>query len=541
MTEPVLRIENLNVSFGPLRVVRDVSLDLAPSEKLAIIGESGSGKSITAMSVMRLIDDKARITGRIQLAGTDVLAASDRQMQALRGSRVAMVFQDPATSLNPSVSIGSQLRDVLKAHRITAPDRYRERSLELLAQVGLPDPEQCLGLFSHQLSGGMRQRVMIALAVACDPEVLIADEPTTALDVTVQEQIVRLLVSLCDERRIGLIFISHNLDLVGEFADRIAVMRRGEIIECGPACEVMGAPKAEYTRQLLASIPRATARPEQAGEQVGEAVLEVRGVSRSYPVARSAFQRLFDKRRSPALHPCDLTVNRHEVLGIIGESGSGKTTLARILIGLQTPDSGSVRLKGSELRCTTRAERVELSRTMQLVFQGSHTSLNPRKSIRQALVEASRTSQVSSPRPPEELMDLVRLDRSLLARYPHQLSGGQRQRVGIARALGNRPEILIADEPTSALDVSIQKEIIDLLRSLHRDLGMTMVIISHDLGLVGSICNRVVVVRSGQIVEQGPASQVLSEPTSDYTRLLIEATPKGLEGRARYRHADVSA
>ena len=533
MSDPLLEIRGLTVRFGANPVVRDLSLALAPSERLAIIGESGSGKSITALSVLRLLDGAARIEGQILLQGEDLLQLSSRAMQRVRGARIAMVFQDPSTSLNPAFTIGRQIRDVLRAHGRAAGRDSSAAAAALLEQVGIREPRHCLTLYPHELSGGMRQRVGIALAVACDPQVLIADEPTTALDVTVQVQITRLLVTLCERRDIGLIFISHNLDLVGEFADRIAVMHRGEVVEIGSAAQVMGAPAAAYTRQLLKAIPRLDAAPSRP-PVTGDAVLETRGLAKDYPVARGFFGRLLDRRRAPALASTDLRVGRGEILGVVGESGSGKTTLARLLIGLGTPSAGAVLLEGLPLAVRTRRERVALARRVQMVFQGSHTSLNPRKTIRRALTEAMLSAQVPDPRTPEALMALVALDPALLDRYPHQLSGGQRQRVGIARALSVRPAILIADEPTSALDVSIQKEVIELLQRLHRETGMTMIVISHDLGLIGSICDRVVVMRAGEIVEEGGAVAVLTRPQHDYTRSLINAVPRGLEGRGRF-------
>ena len=536
MSALLLEIRGLTVRFGAVPVVRDLSLSLAASERLAIIGESGSGKSITALSVLRLLDGAARTEGQILLKGEDLLQLPARAMQRVRGARIAMVFQDPATSLNPAFTIGRQIRDVLRAHGRDAGGDSNEAAAALLDQVGIREPRHCLTLYPHELSGGMRQRVGIALAVACDPQVLIADEPTTALDVTVQVQITRLLVNLCERRGIGLIFISHNLDLVGEFADRIAVMHRGELVECGAAAQVMGAPKAAYTRQLLAAIPRLGSAPVRA-PATGAAVLETRSLAKDYPVARGFFARLLDRRKAPALAATDLSVARGEILGVVGESGSGKTTLARLLIGLGQPSAGAVLLDGQPLAVRTRRERVALGRRVQMVFQGSHTSLNPRKTIRRALTEAMRAAEITDPQPLVALMAQVALDPALLDRYPHQLSGGQRQRVGIARALSVRPQILIADEPTSALDVSIQKEVIELLQRLHAETGMTMIVISHDLGLIGTICDRVVVMRGGEIVEEGEAAAVLTAPQHDYTRSLINAVPKGLSGRARYARA----
>ncbi len=536
MSALLLEIRGLTVRFGAVPVVRDLSLSLAASERLAIIGESGSGKSITALSVLRLLDGAARTEGQILLQGEDLLQLPARAMQRVRGARIAMVFQDPATSLNPAFTIGRQIRDVLRAHGRDAGGDSNEAAAALLDQVGIREPRHCLTLYPHELSGGMRQRVGIALAVACDPQVLIADEPTTALDVTVQVQITRLLVNLCERRGIGLIFISHNLDLVGEFADRIAVMHRGELVECGAAAQVMGAPEAAYTRQLLAAIPRLGSAPVRA-PATGAAVLETRSLAKDYPVARGFFARLLDRRKAPALAATDLSVARGEILGVVGESGSGKTTLARLLIGLGQPSAGAVLLDGQPLAVRTRRERVALGRRVQMVFQGSHTSLNPRKTIRRALTEAMRAAEITDPQPLAALMAQVALDPALLDRYPHQLSGGQRQRVGIARALSVRPQILIADEPTSALDVSIQKEVIELLQRLHAETGMTMIVISHDLGLIGTICDRVVVMRGGEIVEEGEAAAVLTAPQHDYTRSLINAVPKGLSGRARYARA----
>ena len=326
MTTPLLQIEDLDVRFGTFHAVRGVSLAVARGEKLAIIGESGSGKSVTAMSVLRLLDGAARTTGRILLDGQDVLTLGPGALRRMRGSRVAMVFQDPMTSLNPVFPVGRQLGDVLAAH--TALDRgaRQARAAALLEQVGIRDASRCLTLYPHELSGGMRQRVMIALAIACDPALIIADEPTTALDVTVQEQITHLLVGLCSERGIGLMFISHNLDLVGEFADRIAVMHEGRVVEVGEAAQVMGAPRAEYTRRLLAAIPRIGA-PEVTRAPTTPVVLEARGVSRAYPLARGAVARMLDRRMVQALEPSDLRVHAGQVLGVVGESGSGKSTL----------------------------------------------------------------------------------------------------------------------------------------------------------------------------------------------------------------------
>ena len=531
----LLEIRNLNVHFGTFHAVRDVSLSLAPAEKLAIIGESGSGKSVTALSVLRLLDGQAQTSGEIRLEGEDLLTLDAARMRAVRGARIAMVFQDPMTSLNPAFTVGRQITDVLRAHAVATGARLQDRAAALLDQVGLKDAARCLGLYPHELSGGMRQRVMIALAIACEPRVIIADEPTTALDVTVQVQIVRLLVSLCERHGIGLIFISHNLDLVGEFADRIAVMYGGAVVETGSAAQVMGAPEARYTRQLLQAIPRigAAAQP-RATTKGGDTVVEARALTKAFPVARSGFGKLFDRRVVRALQPVDLTIARGEVVGIVGESGSGKTTLARILIGLETPSSGAVFVNDRPVALRTRQDRIRLGRTVQMVFQGSHTSLNPHKTIRRALTEAMAAGRPENPYTPEALMQLVSLDPALLARYPHQLSGGQRQRVGIARALSTRPEILIADEPTSALDVSVQSEIIALLGALQRDLGMTLIIISHDLGLIGTICDRVAVLRAGEIVEHGAARDVLIAPRHPYTKALINAVPQGLNGRARF-------
>lgn len=536
MTAPLLRIDDLDVRFGTFHAVRGVSLTLGRGEKLAIIGESGSGKSVTALSVLRLLDGAARTTGRIVLDGEDLLALSPDALRRVRGSRVAMVFQDPMTSLNPVFPIGRQLTDVLAAHTPLDRRARQARAAALLDQVGIRDSLRCLTLYPHELSGGMRQRVMIALAIACDPALIIADEPTTALDVTVQEQITHLLVDLCRTRGIGLLFISHNLDLVGEFADRIAVMHEGRIVELGEAAQVMGAPQADYTRRLLAAIPRIGA-PGPAPAPTDRAtpvVLETRGVSKSYPLARSAVARLVDRRQVQALHPSDLQVHAGQVLGIVGESGSGKSTLARLLVGLDRPATGEVLLQGAPVEARGRADRRALSRRVQLVFQGSQASLNPRKTIRRALAEAMQVLPAPERRPLADLMALVRLDAALLDRYPHQLSGGQRQRVGIARALSTLPGILIADEPTSALDVSVQKEIIELLQSLQRDLGMTMIVISHDLGLIGTICDRVIVMRAGAVVESGAARDVLTNPATDYTRALLQSLPQGLAGRARF-------
>lgn len=539
----LLEIENLSVRFGTVHALQDVSLMLAPAEKLAIIGESGSGKSVMALTILRLLES-AQTDGKVIFEGKDLLKRDLAEMQSIRGADIAMVFQDPMTSLNPVYTVGRQILDVLRAHTDSDDARRKCRAIELLDQVGLKDPERCLSLYPHELSGGMRQRVMIAMAIACEPKVLIADEPTTALDVTVQVQITKLLVSLCQQRRIGLIFISHNLDLVGEFADRIAVMHQGKLIEIGSAEAVMGNPSAAYTKRLLSSIPRIQAAEEKrvaAVSRSDEVVVQAQSVNKDFPYARSPFARLFDRRAVRALKTIDLSVTSGEVLGIVGESGSGKSTLARILNGLDVPTTGSVLLNGKPISLATRKDRIKLSQAIQMVFQGSHTSLNPRKTIRTTLREAMAAARIAKRYTPDELMRMVNLDPALLGRYPHQLSGGQRQRVGIARALSVRPQILIADEPTSALDVSVQWEVIELLKSLQRELGMTMIVISHDLGLIGKICDRVVVIRSGEIVERGTAAEVLLSPEHSYTKALIEAVPRGLEGRCRYAPVEKTA
>ena len=538
----LLEVRDLKVSFGGVDAVRGISFALEEREKLAIIGESGSGKSVTALSVLALLPGAARRSGEILFRGDNLLARTERQMRAIRGPRIAIVFQDPMTSLNPVISVGRQIDDVVREHEGGARIMRRKKAVGLLEAVGIPDPVRCLKLYPHELSGGMRQRVLVAMAIACGPELLIADEPTTALDVTVQRQIVQLLIDLCDERGIGLLFISHNLDLVGEFCDRIIVMKDGRIVEQGEAERIFSAPAEPYTRHLLEAIPRVGggARPGSSkAAGTTDPVLAVEGLTRVFPTARSAFARLFDRSSKTALRNANVVIADNEVIGIVGESGCGKTTLARMLVGLDRPTAGRVVHRGRPLDAFTARDWSLYRREVQLVFQGAHTSLNPRKTVRTALSEAMTATGVprEARRSPEQLVEMVRLLPDLLDRYPHQLSGGQRQRVGIARALSANPKILIADEPTSALDVSIQEEIIALLRNLQRELQMTMLVISHDLGLISSICDRVIVMKEGEIVERGDVHDVLNRPGNEYTRLLLDAVPRGLAGRGRFSRA----
>ena len=491
-----------------------------------MVGESGSGKSTLAAAVMQLLPDGVQATaGSIELLGQDLRALAEPALRQLRGRRMAMVFQDPMTALNPLQPVGRQIAEVMLAHRAVAKAQVPERVLHMLREVGIGEPAAVARRHPHQLSGGQRQRVMIAMALALEPALLIADEPTTALDVTTQAQILRLMRDIQRRRGMGVLFITHDLGVVAEIADRVVVLRDGCCMESGPAAEVLGAPRHAYTRALLDATP--TGRPASAASAASATapvVLQASGLHKRYQQGT-----LF--RRGPAvaaLHDVGFTLRRGRTLGIIGESGSGKSTLARCLMRLETLDDGAVTLDGRDLLRLRGGERRRESRRLQMVFQDPYSSLNPRKRVGYLVAQgllAHGMPATQALRRAAELLEMVGLPAGAVHRWPHEFSGGQRQRIGIARAIALEPDVLIADEAVSALDVSVQAQILGVLQDLQRRLSLSLVFITHDLRVAGQICDDLLVLQGGRVVEHGPAAQVLDQPRSDYTRQLIDAIP----------------
>jgi peptide/nickel transport system ATP-binding protein len=544
MSEPLLAVRDLRVRFagedGDVQAVDGVSFELAPGEVLAIVGESGSGKSVTAQATMGLIPSRnATVEGSIRLRGQELLGASDAEMQKVRGAEIAMVFQDPMTSLNPVYRVGAQIVEAIRAHRPeVGRDEARERAVELLDSVGIPDPARRVDSYPHEFSGGMRQRAMIAMALALAPNVLIADEPTTALDVTIQAQILRLLERLNRERDLATIVITHDLGVVAEIADRVLVMNEGEIVERGGLDDVFYAPKDPYTRKLLGAVLRLDQAPPLRARKHEAPLLEVTDLVKHYPVKRGL---LIDREvdRVRAVDGVSFSVEQGETLGLVGESGSGKTTLSRTLLQLLAPTSGSVRFEGHEIAGLSRREMRPLRPQMQMIFQDPYASLNPRKRVGQIVGEPlrlqGRASGAELRRDVHELLDRVGLSPEHYGRYPHEFSGGQRQRIGIARALALRPKLIVADEPVSALDVSIRAQILALLAELQEEFGLTYVFVAHDIGVVRHVSDRIAVMHKGKIVEQGPADRVCERPADPYTKSLLAAVPvpDPRESRAR--------
>jgi microcin C transport system ATP-binding protein len=525
MSNTLLSIEDLNVRFGASTVVNGVSFSIAAGEKFALVGESGSGKSITALSVLRLVD-AATTSGAIRFDGEDLLQKSERQMRGLRGADIAMIFQEPMTALNPLYTIGNQIGEVLELHEGLRPTAARARAIELLARTGIPEPERRIDAFPHQLSGGQRQRAMIAMALACRPRLLICDEPTTALDVTIQAQILALLDELQAEMGMALLFITHDLNLVRRFTHRVGVMERGALVESGNTEAVFANPQHAYTRKLLASRPQRVVQPLASDAPVIVAGHDV-------GVTFTAAQGWFGKRRFDAVRRATLELRRGETLGIVGESGSGKTTLGMALLALQPISGGSVTFEGQRIDDAGRAALRAMRKRMQVVFQDPFASLSPRMTVGQIVGEGLALHRPElSPAQREQvvlaMLDEVGLNEAhgvgdVLQRYPHEFSGGQRQRIAIARAVVLRPEVLVLDEPTSALDVSVQQQVLGLLAELQRRYGMSYVFISHDLAVVRAMSHRVMVMKDGDVIEEGEALAVFDAPRETYTKALLAA------------------
>jgi len=561
----LLSIQDLRVGFRMGKVdgvaqradaVKGVSFDIAENRTVALVGESGSGKSVTAMSILNLLPDNAERSGKILWQGQDLVHTSMAALQKLRGREIACVFQDPMTSLNPVFSVGDQLAEPLIKHLGLGSKAALDRAEALLVEVGMPEPKRRLAAYPHELSGGQQQRVMIAMALACEPKLLIADEPTTALDVTIQRQILELIADVQRKRRMSVLFISHDLGVVGEIADEVLVMRHGVIREQGPVAQIFATPKDSYTKALLACRPSLDRPPARltviddhiaanngepgrlAGKAAGQpappkdadapVVLEVRSLAKSFWLK----QGLFGKREFKAVQGVNFKLRRGHTLGVVGESGSGKTTMGLTLLRLHEPTRGEVIFDGQDLLKLSASERQVMRRRIQIVFQNPYASLNPRFTIGQALIEPMAIHRIGASTAEREqrarsLLEKVGLDGSAFGKYPHEFSGGQRQRVAIARALTLDPEVLVLDEAVSALDVSVQAQVLNLLRDLQDELGLSYVFISHDLAVVRFISDEVLVMKDGIVVEQASTEQILAAPREEYTQRLLAAIPRG--------------
>lgn len=525
---PLLSIRNLRVALpsGADRpyALDNVSLNLHANEILCVVGESGSGKSMTAGAVLGLLPERVQaVAGHIDFEGQDLLRLDDAALRRVRGAKIGMVFQEPMTALNPLRTIGDQIGEMFRTHTRLDTKTLQARVLALLEDVRIPNPQKAAKAYPHELSGGQRQRAMIAMALALEPSVLLADEPTTALDVTTQAQILRLIRDLQQRRGTGVLFITHDFGVVAEIATRVAVMQHGVLVEEGPVDEVLNRPKHPYTRALIAAVPPLV--PQHFRSVAAEAVLELREVSKSY---RSGGLLPRHQRHTRAVDSVSLSVPLGGSLGIVGESGSGKSTLARCMVRLLDIDSGHIHFHNTSLASPQGSARHKASREVQMVFQDPYASLNPRRRVGEQValgpVIHGMPKQQAMARA-AELFALVGLEPEAVNRYPHEFSGGQRQRIGLARALAMEPKVLVADEPVSALDVSVQGQVLELLARLRAQLGLSLLFITHDLRVAAQICDRIAVMKDGRVVEYGTAAEVFLSPRHAYTRSLLEAIP----------------
>jgi microcin C transport system ATP-binding protein len=522
LTPPLLSVRDLTIRFGAFEATRGICFDIAPGETLALVGESGSGKSVTALSVLKLLPPTASIEGTIALEGKNLATASEAELRGVRGNDVGMIFQEPMSSLNPVHTIGRQVGEILEVHQGLRKTAARERTLSLLTEVGIPDPASRIDDFPHQLSGGQRQRVMIAMALANNPKLLIADEPTTALDVTVQAQILTLLKSLQQKHGMAMLFITHDLTIVRKIADRVCVMTKGEIVETGPTAEVFANPQHAYTQKLLAAAPRGAPVLPQAD---AETLVEAKDLKVWFPIRRGLLRRTVGHVR--AVDGVDVSVAKGQTLGVVGESGSGKSSLGYALLRL-IPSRGRIVVLGEDIEGRSARAMRPMRRHMQIVFQDPFGSLSPRMSVREIVAEGlkvhmPRLTQGEREERVRAVLEEVGLDPASADRYPHEFSGGQRQRIAMARALVHAPDFLVLDEPTSALDISIQAQVIDLLRDVQKRRGLSYLFISHDLRVVKALARDLVVMRNGKVVEAGPAAAIFAQPRDPYTRQLLAA------------------
>ncbi|WP_433517868.1 ABC transporter ATP-binding protein [Nonomuraea sp. CA-143628] len=527
-TDTILSVEQLSVDFQIAgewtAAVKDVSFSVAKGEVVALVGESGSGKSVSSMSVLGLLAPNARRRGSIRFGDTELIGLGEEPLRAIRGKRIAMIFQEPMTALNPVYTIGEQIIEAILCHERLPVAEARSRTLELLRKVGIPEPESRIDSYPHQLSGGQRQRAMIAMAICGSPEVIIADEPTTALDVTVQAEILELLRRLQKDLGSAVIVITHDMGVVADLADRVVVMKQGEVVEEAPVARLFADPRHEYTRKLLAAVPR-RGQAESAratAEPADGMTLRVTDLEVEYPgrLGRKGFK---------AVHGVSFAIEKGKVLGLVGESGSGKSTIGRAIVGLARASAGAIEICGREVTGLKAGQLRDFRRTYSMVFQDPGSSLDPRRSIGDSIAAPMIINRYAGRAAVRErvldLLEQVELPKSWADRFPHELSGGQRQRVGIARALALEPELLIADEPTSALDVSVQATVLRLFQELQDRLGFSCLFISHDLGVVELLAHDVAVLQHGRLVEHGPAREVLNQPRTDYTKRLVAAAP----------------
>ena len=558
----LLRIDGLEVEFptrrGTVQAVRDVALTVSPGEVVGLVGESGAGKSTIGNAIIDLLEAPGRVAaGSILFQGEELRGRGEDEMRHIRGDRIGMIFQDPQTSLNPLMTIGAQLEETIEKTAGLRGAKAEARAIELLEAVGITEAKARLKAYPHQFSGGMRQRVVIALALAGDPELIIADEPTTALDVSIQAQILDLIKSLCRDRQVGVIIVTHDIGVIANVADRVCVMYRGEVVETGAVAQILGAPQHEYTKSLIAAVPRADVKLErftsvdyiEGGESharridiqshwlgaardrtQAERAIEVENLDLAFVLQKAVLKK--NRRMLQAVDDVSFTVEPGETFGLVGESGSGKSTVARLIAGLYRPDSGTIRLNGQDVSTRPRdPAAIEARRALQMIFQDPYSSLNSRMRVMDIVAEPIRFYRLTSSEAETrtivgDLLDHVGLGAEAAIRYPHEFSGGQRQRISIARALASRPSILICDEPTSALDVSVQATILNLLKDLQEELGLTMLFISHDLPVIRQMCDRIAVMRNGAICEIAEAARLFEDPQHAYTRELIDLMPR---------------
>ena len=556
----LLSIQDLKVAFrmgkegGQMQrqlAVKGVSFDVPENSTVALVGESGSGKSVTAMSILNLLPSNAEREGRILFQGRDLLQTGLRDLQAIRGKDIACVFQDPMSSLNPVFNVATQICEPLMKHMGMSRRQALVRAEELLHEVGIPEPKRRLKAYPHEMSGGQQQRVMIAVALACAPKLLIADEPTTALDVTIQRQVMELMAKLKESHKMSLLFISHDLGVVGEISDHVVVMRHGQIREKAPVAQIFNDPQDAYTKALLACRPsltentarlmviddhiagRAAANDVKAKDPNAPVVLEVTGLQKSFWLKEG----LFGKREFKAVKGVNFQLRKGHTLGVVGESGSGKTTMGLTLLRLHEPTGGQVLFEGKDLLKMGGADWQQMRRRIQVVFQNPYASLNPRFTIGQTLREPMEIHGIGTSTADREaravaLLKKVGLDETAMAKYPHEFSGGQRQRIAIARCLTLQPEVLVLDESVSALDVSVQAQVLNLLKDLQDEFGLSYIFISHDLAVVKFISDEVLVMQNGDVVEQAATRDLIAAPREEYTRRLLGAVPRGYQGPA---------
>lgn len=526
----LLEVNNLSVDLlnqtGSVPLLKDLNFAIEEGEILALVGGSGSGKSVTSLALMRLLPNALHITaGQVLLSGQDIFAYNELQMNRVRGKKIAMIFQEPQSALNPVQSIGKQIAESLRKHQQLQGAPLKQKVLDLLEEVGIPEPEQRYDWYPHQLSGGQKQRVVIAIALACEPLLLIADEPTTALDVTIQKQILALLNDIRKRRQLAILLITHDMGVVAEMADRIAVMKRGEIVEQAIASDFFAAPQHPYSQELLAFLPK--------GDQFcppvkQDSLLEVNNIKVWFAKRKGLLQRVYDHTK--AVDDISLTIARGETLALVGESGSGKTTVGRAILRLEDLTAGAVSFSGQRIDGLNKKNFLPLRKKIQIIFQDPFSSMNPRFSVREILAEGMQALGVGKNTEEREqrmrqLLERVGLKAEHLERFPHEFSGGQRQRIAIARALAVEPELIICDEPTSALDLSIRGQVLDLLQELQREFGIAYLFITHDLSIIPKVAHRVAVMKEGCIVEQGSTEQIMLKPQHEYTQRLLASVP----------------